>query len=78
MLTPAAQRSLAKLPDAELGRLYPRLLALGDAPWPRGTRKLSGRDSTYRIRVGNYRILYRVEDLVVRVLDIGHRRDVYR
>jgi mRNA interferase RelE/StbE len=52
--------------------------ALADQPWPRGATKLQGRGDTWRIRVGSYRILYRVNDLSVRVLEVGHRRDVYR
>ncbi len=54
--------------------------ALGDEPRPRGCRNLSAQDHLYRIRVGDHRILYEVRDteVLVLVVAIGHRRDVYR
>ena len=56
------------------------MLALAHEPYPTGTRKLSGYDDVYRIRVGHYRILYSVSaaQLIVLVVKIGHRKDVYR
>ncbi len=53
--------------------------ALAEAPRPFGSRKLSGREA-YQIRVGNYRVIHRMEDdeLVVEALGVGHRREVYR
>ncbi len=56
------------------------MLALGEDPFPRGTRKMSGYDDVFRVRVGRYRILYSVADdqLIVVMLKIGHRKDVYR
>ena len=56
------------------------VLALAEEPFPRGTRKLSGYDDVYRVRAGRYRILYSVSEstLIIIVLKIGHRRDVYR
>jgi len=49
-------------------------------PRPRGTRKLAGHDDLLRIRVGTYRVIYSVvaKRLVVLILKVGHRRDVYR
>jgi mRNA interferase RelE/StbE len=57
-----------------------KILALGQNPRPQGAKKLRDRDNLLRVRVGDYRILYRVEDdrLVVLVVRIGHRREVYR
>ena len=54
--------------------------ALADNPHPTGSRKLEDRGSIYRVRAGDYRILYRVEDerRVVLITNIGHRRDIYR
>lgn len=75
-----AQKFLNALTDK---RLYQRLsLAIEDLaknPRPQGSVKLKG-SSYHRIRVGNYRIIYQVKDkiLVVLVVSIGHRRDVYR
>ena len=56
------------------------MLALADDPFPRGARKLSGYHDVFRIRVGPYRILYSVSEteLIIAILKVGHRRDVYR
>lgn len=56
------------------------MLALGDEPYPVGSRKLAGYDDVFRIRVGVYRVLYSVSGrtLVIIILKIGHRKDVYR
>ena len=60
-------------------RIVRVILSLAEEPRPSGCRKLSGRDK-YRVRSGSYRILYVVEDaiLIVTIVKIGHRRDVYR
>ena len=57
-----------------------RIEALAEDPRPPGCEKLSGRANRYRVRQGAYRIVYSVEDdvLVVLVIKVGHRRDVYR
>jgi len=64
---------------ADRRKITKRILSLADNPRPEGSMKLSGRNR-YRLRQGNYRILYTVEDrvLVVQVIKIGHRKDVYR
>jgi mRNA interferase RelE/StbE len=71
---------LDRLPPDIRRRLVRRLEALEDNPRPRGVEKLSGVDELYRVRVGTYRIVYAIRDreLVVIVVRIGHRRDVYR
>ena len=60
-------------------RIVERITGLGDDPRPSGCEKLSGQDR-YRLRQGHYRIVYSVEDQakIVRVVKIGHRKDVYR
>jgi mRNA interferase RelE/StbE len=60
-------------------RVVNRIQALTDDPRPRGCEKLSGEDR-YRVRQGVYRIVYSIEDdhLIVHVVKVGHRRDVYR
>ncbi len=60
-------------------RVVARIAALAEDPRPPGCTKLSGREA-YRVRQGEYRIVYTVEDdaLVVEVVKVGHRRDVYR
>ena len=76
---PAAQRSIEDLPRNVQKRLLTRIEALASNPRPPGCVKLTGEDS-YRIRVGDYRVIYSIFDnrLVVLVIDVGHRRDVYR
>jgi len=71
---------LDRLPLDIRRRLVRRLEALEDNPRPRGVEKLAGVDELYRVRVGTYRIVYAIRDreLVVIVVRIGHRRDVYR
>jgi mRNA interferase RelE/StbE len=75
----AAQRELAALPVSEFTKIESAVRMLSNAPRPRGSRKLTGRDG-WRIRVGKYRVIYEIDDAAraVTVLHIGHRRDVYR
>jgi mRNA interferase RelE/StbE len=75
-----AERQLRALPAEDRARVVETLTALADDPRPRGARKLSGYTDVYRVRVGVHRVLYSVEGtrLVVIMLKIGHRRDVYR
>ena len=75
-----AERQLRKLPRDDQQRLARAILTLAVDPFPRGTRKLSGYDDVYRIRVGSYRVLYSVSttSLIVIVLKVGHRKDVYQ
>ncbi|MDR1145492.1 MAG: type II toxin-antitoxin system RelE/ParE family toxin [Verrucomicrobiales bacterium] len=79
-LEPAAERFMDKLRDAELStRLWNAIRALRLNPRPPGCKKLHGRPG-YRVRVGDYRIVYRVHDnvLTVVIIDIGDRKDIYR
>jgi mRNA interferase RelE/StbE len=80
VVRPAARRQLRALAPDIRRRLAPSIEALAANPRPRGVRQLAGRLSLYRLRVGDYRILYTVDDAesVVTVAMIGHRRDVYR
>ena len=75
----SAAKELTQLPPKDRGRIIARIQALADDPRPVGAEKLSGQDR-YRVRQGDYRILYEIEDEVLRivVVKIGHRRDVYR
>lgn len=74
-----AQKELARLPKNEYQRVRDAIGALADDPRPSGCKKLTGREG-WRIRVGRYRVLYEIADVIriVTVLDIGHRRDIYR
>ena len=77
---PAALRELRKLPEDIKRRVAARIDALVGDPRPDGVERLQGEADLYRVRVGDYRIVYQVESkaLVVLVVRIGHRRDVYR
>ena len=76
---PAATKSIEKLPRQFQERVFERLEALMLNPRPMGCVKMAGQDA-YRIRVGDYRVIYTIEDdrLIVLVIDVGHRREVYR
>lgn len=77
---PAAEREFRKLAREIQLRLRPRIDALADDPRPAGARKLKGRDDLWRVRAGDYRIVYEIrsEILVVLVVHVAHRREVYR
>ena len=77
---PAAERSFLKLPAAVRIRLRPHIEALAAEPRPRGAKKLAGSRDWWRIRVGDYRVIYEIhgEVLLVLVLAVGHRGQVYR
>lgn len=77
-LSSRAEKALEKLPESVYERLVPALQTLASNPRPSGCKKLKGRPG-YRIRVGDYRIIYEVEDNVlwVYVIEIGHRREIY-
>lgn len=79
-LSPAAERTLRKLDKPTARRLVVAISALGRQPRPPASTPLVGHPGVLRRRVGDYRIVYRVQDdrLIVLVLDIGHRRDIYR
>jgi mRNA interferase RelE/StbE len=75
----SVSRDLRSLPQKDVHRILERISALKEDPRPLGSEKLSGRE-WYRIRQGNYRILYEVDDhqVTVVVVKVGHRREVYR
>jgi len=76
---PSARKELRKLPHRDQVRLVRAVEKLAENPRPPGVKKLRGEDDLYRIRAGDYRIVYQIQDdrLVVLVVRIGHRRDVY-
>lgn len=77
--TPSALRRLRKVPTEATPRIRRAIEGLRDDPRPHGARALTGRPGHLRIRSGDYRIIYTVADarLVVLVVELGHRRDVY-
>lgn len=78
-LLPAARKELDSLEKADWSRIHARILALAANPRPAGSQKLSG-DGGYRIRAGDFRILYRIDDAAgkIFVYRVKHRREVYR
>lgn len=80
VITRRAERDLTALPKAVVRRIDAKILSLADAPRPADAAKLKGADALYRIRVGDYRIVYEVQDdvVVIVIVRVGHRRGVYR
>jgi mRNA interferase RelE/StbE len=77
---PAARREFLRLTPEVQARIKPEIEALADTPRPLGCQKLGGSENLWRIRVGDYRIVYQVHDrvLLVVVVRIAHRREAYR
>lgn len=76
----SAKKELEYLPSKVVNRIFPKIEALGEKPRPRGCKKLSGEGNLWRIRVGNYRVIYSIDDNlhVVDVIQVRHRSDAYR
>lgn len=76
----SARRELEKFPPAVVERLFPAIEALGNTPRPFACKKLRGPGGFWRIRVGNYRILYSIDDgsRLVDIIAVGDRKDIYR
>lgn len=75
----SVRKDLDAIPKVDLERIMERIGNLADDPRPAGCEKLSGQDK-YRVRQGNYRIVYSIQDteLTVWIVKVGHRREVYR
>lgn len=80
LVRPAAERDLRALPPTILARVDARIRTLADNPRPRGTERLRGPQGGFRLRVGDYRLLYDIDDAQQAVIigRVRHRRDVYR
>ena len=80
IIKPSAEKVLDRIPLAARGRLVEAMQKLREEPRPTGVVKLTGEEAIYRIRVGNYRIVYEIADdkLIVFVLYVAHRKDAYR
>jgi mRNA interferase RelE/StbE len=79
-LLPTVQREFLKLPAKIRVRVTDAIRSLQANPRPAGCKKLAGNADYYRIRGGDYRVLYEIRDrvLLVLVIKVGHRREVYR
>ncbi len=76
----SAEKELKAIPSSDLKRVVDRIRGLARQPRPSGCEKLSGESERFRIRQGDYRIGYGIDDIARRVdvVKIGHRREVYR
>ena len=79
VVSKSAEKELLKLPAPLVKRIVPVLESLSNDPRPEGCKKLKGFVDLWRVRVGNYRIIYAIEDVIrlVEVQAIGHRKDIY-
>ena len=80
ILKPAARRDIKKLAGPDQVRIIKRLESLSENPRSFGAKKLRGAEDLFRVREGNYRIIYQIQDemLLVLVVKVGHRREIYR
>jgi mRNA interferase RelE/StbE len=78
VLSKKAQKQLDKLSDNIAEPIFDAITGLEENPRPAGYKKLKGRDG-YRIRIGNYRIIYDIFDkeLIIDIITLGHRKDIY-
>jgi mRNA interferase RelE/StbE len=81
IISKRAAKEIKALPHQEISKIFNKIKALADDPRPVGCKKLSGdNEDLYRIRSGDYRVIYTVEDVIkiVDVREVGHRREIYR
>lgn len=78
-VAPAALRQIRKIDPAARRRIQAAIELLADQPRPGGAKKLVGGEGEWRVRTGDYRIVYEIHDsvLLVLVVAVGHRRDIY-
>ena len=77
-ITRTAEKQLKRLERPDQERVVREILTLAGEPFPRGSRKLSGYEDVYRIRVGHFRVIYSVSGttLIIIILKMGHRKDI--
>lgn len=75
----SAEKELEALPSPIIVKIQTEVLLLADNPFPAGYKKLKGFKAMYRIRIGDYRVIYTVHHqiITIEILKIGHRKDVY-
>jgi len=75
----SAIKAIEKIPSSDRNKIITAIQSLSSNPRPAGAKKLIGRDG-WRIRIGNYRVIYETRDHIcyILVLDIGHRKNIYR
>jgi len=80
LLSRTAEKQLRTIPKRDRERIVEAIQSLSIQPYPAGCRKLFGEEAVFRIRVGDYRVIYEVESnkLLILVFKIGHRKEIYR
>ena len=76
----AAENDLKRLPASTFQRIIPQIKTLAENPRPSGCRKITGSKNDWRIRIGDYRVIYEIDEKAnaVRIMRVRHRRGVYR
>ena len=81
IISKRAAKEIKDLPRQEIPRIFQKIKSLGEDPRPPGCKKLSGKEEElYRIRSGNYRVVYSIDDVVkiVDVREVGDRKEIYK
>lgn len=78
--TRSARKEISKLDKNVVARIFSKIEALASNPLPSGCRKIQGAVDLWRIRVGNYRVIYQIidQELIIEIVAVRHRRDAYR
>jgi mRNA interferase RelE/StbE len=76
----SAAKSLTKIPKTDQKRIAEKIDSLAEGPPNQDTTKMKGNNPFHRVRVGDYRIIYEIQNevLIILIVKIGHRRDIYR
>ena len=76
----SAKKELKKLEPSVIEKIITAVEKLLETPYPQGVRKIQGAEHTYRIRIGDYRVIYSIyaNVLLIEIIKIGHRKEVYR
>ena len=76
----AAENDLKRLPASTFQHIIPQIKTLAENPRPSGCRKITGSKNDWRIRIGDYRVIYEIDEKAnaVRIMRVRHRREVYR
>jgi mRNA interferase RelE/StbE len=79
-LSGIALKSMEKIPKRELIKINEKIDELSSNPRPEGMKKIQGDENLYRIRSGNYRVIYRIFDkkIEISIVDVDHRKDIYK
>ena len=80
LISASAEKALKKVPKKDRIKIVRFIQTLAISPFPQGVRKLIGEQNVYRVRQGNYRVIYELKNkkLIILILKIGHRKDIYR